>query len=60
MHATTDATQFVRDLFEQYDGAIADLEVRRATLEDTYMAMVRDYESGKSEAAVRKFEEVAR
>jgi ABC-2 type transport system ATP-binding protein len=60
VHATTDATQFVRELFEQYSSGIADLEVRRATLEDTYMAMVRDYESGKSEAAVRKFEEVAR
>jgi ABC-2 type transport system ATP-binding protein len=60
VHATADATRFVRELFAQYGDAVADLEVRRATLEDTYMAMVRDYESGKSEAAVREFVEVAR
>jgi ABC-2 type transport system ATP-binding protein len=31
-------------LFRQYGDSIADLEVRRATLEDTYMQMVRDSE----------------
>jgi ABC-2 type transport system ATP-binding protein len=41
VHATQDATGFVRELFEQYGGQIGDLEVRRATLEDTYMAIVR-------------------
>ena len=40
-HATDDATGFVRDLFAQHGGEIGDLEVRRATLEDTYMAIVR-------------------
>ncbi|NUR86663.1 MAG: ABC transporter ATP-binding protein [Nonomuraea sp.] len=40
VHATTDATGYVRDLFVQYGDAVEDLEVRRATLEDTYMAMV--------------------
>ncbi|WP_084956472.1 ABC transporter ATP-binding protein [Thermoactinospora rubra] len=40
VHATDDATGFVRGLFAQYGEAVQDLEVRRATLEDTYMAMV--------------------
>ncbi|MFB4264148.1 ABC transporter ATP-binding protein [Nonomuraea sp. GTA35] len=44
VHATQDATGFVRELFEQYGGQIGDLEVRRATLEDTYMAIVRKEE----------------
>ncbi|MER7617058.1 ABC transporter ATP-binding protein [Nonomuraea wenchangensis] len=44
VHATTDATGFVRDLFAQHGDAVADLEVRRATLEDTYMAIVQKEE----------------
>ncbi|MFI6497683.1 ABC transporter ATP-binding protein [Nonomuraea typhae] len=44
VHATEDATGFVRGLFAQYGDAIEDLEVRRATLEDTYMAIVRKEE----------------
>jgi ABC-2 type transport system ATP-binding protein len=44
VHATPDATRFVRDLFEQYGDEVADLEVRRASLEDTYMAMVHRQE----------------
>ncbi|MDG4790062.1 ABC transporter ATP-binding protein [Micromonospora sp. WMMD1102] len=57
VHATTDATRFVRELFGQYGDSIADLEVRRASLEDTYMALVREFESGRSLAALRDFEE---
>ncbi|MFY1688079.1 ABC transporter ATP-binding protein [Plantactinospora sp. WMMB782] len=60
VHATTDATRFVRDLFGQYGDSIADLEVRRASLEDTYMALVREFESGRSLAALRDFEEADR
>jgi ABC-2 type transport system ATP-binding protein len=60
VHATTDATRFVRELFNQYGEAIADLEVRRASLEDTYMAMVREFESGRSGAAVHTFEGAVR
>ena len=37
---TTDATAFVRTLVND-GGEVDDLEVRRASLEDTYMAMVR-------------------
>ncbi|MEQ4301776.1 ABC transporter ATP-binding protein [Plantactinospora sp. B6F1] len=60
VHATTDATRFVRELFQQYGDAVADLEVRRASLEDTYMAMVREVESGRSLATLREFEEAGR
>ncbi|MEO3867238.1 ATP-binding cassette domain-containing protein [Nonomuraea sp. B12E4] len=44
VHATQDATTFVRELFGQYGAEIGDLEVRRATLEDTYMEIVRRHE----------------
>ncbi|MGY2067189.1 ABC transporter ATP-binding protein [Blastococcus sp. SYSU DS0619] len=46
VHATADPTRFVRDLFRQHGDRIADLEVRRANLEDTYIAMVQRFESG--------------
>jgi ABC-2 type transport system ATP-binding protein len=59
VHSTDDATVFVRDLFRQHDDAIADLEVRRASLEDTYLAMVQQFEAGRRDAGVREFEEVA-
>ncbi|MCA1655955.1 MAG: ABC transporter ATP-binding protein [Pseudonocardiaceae bacterium] len=60
VHSTTDATAFVRQLVRDHDEKLADLEVRRASLEDTYMAMVRGFESGRQEDAVREFEVVAR
>jgi len=60
VHSTLDATGFVRELFGKYDTAIADLEVRRASLEDVYMAMVHEFESGRADAAIREFEEVTR
>jgi ABC-2 type transport system ATP-binding protein len=43
---TTNATAFVRALLASDDGDVEDLEVRRASLEDTYMAMVRRDEGG--------------
>jgi ABC-2 type transport system ATP-binding protein len=46
VHSADDATRFVRELFHQYGEDIADLEVRRTSLEDTYMKMVRDFERG--------------
>ncbi len=52
VHATDDATGFVRDLFAEHGGDVADLEVRRASLEDTYMALVREVESGEALNAV--------
>ena len=61
VHAPADATRFVREeLFGQYGGAISDLEVRRASLEDAYMALVQQFESGQRGSAAREFEEVVR
>jgi len=57
VHATADATRFVRDLFQEHGDAIADLEVRRASLEDTYMALVHGHESGQASTAVKAFGE---
>ncbi len=60
VHSTQDATGFVRELFRKHDKALADLEVRRASLEDVYMAMVHEFESGRADVAVREFAEVTR
>ncbi|WP_460403374.1 ABC transporter ATP-binding protein [Actinophytocola sediminis] len=60
VHSTTDATAYVRELFGTHDEKIADLEVRRASLEDVYMELVRQFEAGEHDAAVREFTEVAR
>ncbi|WP_396134782.1 ABC transporter ATP-binding protein [Cellulomonas sp. ATA003] len=43
--STTDATAFVRRLLDRYGDAVRDLEVRRASLEDTYLAIVRRHET---------------
>ena len=53
VHATQDATRFVRDLFAEHGEALAELEVRRASLEDTYMALVQQAESGQQLQAVQ-------
>jgi ABC-2 type transport system ATP-binding protein len=44
VHSTTDATAYVHRLFLQYGAAIGDLEVRRSSLEDTYMKLVQETE----------------
>lgn len=41
VHATDDAPTFLRELFGTPGAEITELEVHRASLEDTYMAMVR-------------------
>jgi len=41
---TARSTEFVRGLFAQYGEALRELEVRRASLEDTYLALVRGQE----------------
>ena len=46
VHATGEPTPFVRRLFEQYGDDVIDLEVRRASLEDTYLAMVTGRQDG--------------
>ncbi|HLR84563.1 MAG TPA: ABC transporter ATP-binding protein [Nocardioidaceae bacterium] len=56
VHAGGDATAFVRGLFEQHGDAICDLEVSRPSLEDTYVTLVQQYESGSAPDALTLFE----
>jgi ABC-2 type transport system ATP-binding protein len=44
VHPTDQATRFTRDLFAQFGESVENLEVRRPGLEDTYMALVQEYE----------------
>ncbi|MFE7718306.1 ABC transporter ATP-binding protein [Nocardia rhizosphaerihabitans] len=60
VHTTTESTKYVHELFKQHGEAIADLEVRLASLEDTYMTLVRRAESGEGTAAVHTLAEVTR
>jgi len=46
VHSAGDPAGFVRELFRQYGGSVEDLEVSRVSLEETYMALVRQFESG--------------
>ena len=46
---TADSTRFVYELFQEYGERVQDLEVRRASLEDTYLSLVRQAELGKAE-----------
>ena len=66
VHSADEPTRFVRELFRQYGESVEDLEVRRASLEDTDMALVRQAQSGGygsglggGEDAIRKFTVVA-
>ncbi|TCO58120.1 ABC transporter ATP-binding protein [Actinocrispum wychmicini] len=45
VQSTTESTKFVRELFGEYGEAVAELEVRRASLEDTYLALVHKAEA---------------
>ena len=51
VHSADDPTRFIRELFRQYGESVEDLEVHRASLEDTYMALVRQVESGDAPAS---------
>jgi ABC-2 type transport system ATP-binding protein len=42
--STTESTRFAFDLFRRYGDEVTDLEVRRSSLEDTYIALVRQAE----------------
>ena len=59
LHASDDATAFVRELFAQHGDAIGDLEVRRANLEQTYITMVQQHETGRSDRAAGHFAGIA-
>lgn len=51
VHPTDNATDYVRTLLNQHKTGISNLEVRRASLEDTYMTIVQKHEKtqgGKS------------
>lgn len=50
VHAATDATTFVRQLLVEHPAGIEDLEVRRASLEDTYLELVRAQLDGNAGA----------
>ncbi|MFJ4658674.1 ABC transporter ATP-binding protein [Nocardia sp. NPDC088792] len=58
VHTTTESTKFVYELFQQYGEQIEELEVRRASLEDTYMTLVQRFESGTGDSELRSLEEV--
>ena len=55
---TPEATRFVRELLTRPGAEITDLEVRRASLEDTYLAMVHRHETGERDERATTFEEV--
>ncbi|WP_374198125.1 ABC transporter ATP-binding protein [Micromonospora sp. PLK6-60] len=46
VHATADATGFLRDLLREHGDRVRELEVRRASLEDAYLALVHEEETG--------------
>jgi ABC-2 type transport system ATP-binding protein len=56
VHSSSNATNYVRKLLAQNTKGISDLEVRRASLEDTYMKIVLEHESEHKKAmtAMRK------
>ncbi|WP_410871375.1 ABC transporter ATP-binding protein [Nocardia sp. A7] len=60
VHTTTESTKFVHELFKQHGDSIGDLEVRRASLEDTYMTLVRRAESDEETDAVHTLAEVTK
>lgn len=57
VRSTPDATAFVKELLAGDAEQIFDLEVRRAILEDTYLTMVAQHESGHADRAASVFEE---
>ncbi|MFE3057402.1 ABC transporter ATP-binding protein [Nocardia sp. NPDC059239] len=58
VHTTTESTKFVYELFQQFGESVEELEVRRASLEDTYMTLVQRFESGQGDTELRSLEEV--
>jgi ABC-2 type transport system ATP-binding protein len=47
--STPDSTSFARELFNQFGDAIGELEIHRASLEDTYLSLVRQAEAREQE-----------
>lgn len=59
VRSVADATGYVRELFAQHGEAIGDLEVRRTSLADVYLTMVREFESGQRTEVPSALTEVA-
>ncbi|WP_153037482.1 ABC transporter ATP-binding protein [Amycolatopsis sp. YIM 10] len=59
-HFTAESTKFAFELFKQHGPAIAELQIRRSSLEDTYLALVRQAEAGRQHSPAPTAEEVAR
>jgi len=55
VQSTPEPTKFVWELFAQHGYEITDLQVRRASLEDTYLTMVQQHESGRADQAATAF-----
>ncbi len=51
VRSVEDATGYVRRLFARHGASIGDLEVHRTRLEDIYLTMVREFESGRHTTA---------
>ncbi|WP_421734747.1 ABC transporter ATP-binding protein [Cellulomonas sp.] len=51
VQSTPRSTAFARDLFRTHGDRVADLEIRRASLEDAYLALVRRAESDRRVAS---------
>ncbi|HEY7722123.1 MAG TPA: ABC transporter ATP-binding protein [Pedococcus sp.] len=60
VRTSADATAFVRGLFAEHGERLRDLEVRRASLEDTYLSLVHAEESGEPRSTVGLFEGAGR
>jgi ABC-2 type transport system ATP-binding protein len=60
VHATDDATAFARKLLTTDDGAVTDLEIHRASLEEAYLTLVEQFEAGEAETAIDTFQEATR
>jgi ABC-2 type transport system ATP-binding protein len=51
--STTESTAFAFALFKQYGEEVENLEIRRSSLEDTYLSLVHQAESGTNETVAR-------
>jgi ABC-2 type transport system ATP-binding protein len=56
---TTESTRFAFQLFAQYGESVTDLDVRRTSLEDTYLSLVRRVESDHGESGASVHREMA-
>jgi ABC-2 type transport system ATP-binding protein len=55
-----DATTYVRELFVEHGDAVGNLRVRAVSLEDVYVSLVQEFESGRRTQPPVKLMEVAR